>query len=365
MKKKIFIVMVVMALVLGCTGCGSKRSSDTATYGENSPTGYVTEAYESETEKGFSEDYASDSAAMADVGGGFNESAEEAVSGEENANTATTGNTTKKLTKEMLVYRGALSIDTLDFNTSVNSFKAMLAEKDGFVERESYTDNYSTNSYYATPESSKHNLYTATVRIPSSEYDAIMNAASDFGDVRLKNSNVSNVTQEYGTYQSQLEIYEAEYKRYLSLLEKATDDEYALKIENELFNIQIQIANLKSGITNLENDVAYSYIDITIKEVTKYEEKPEKTDTFLDRFKNVCKDSWERFLAFLEEITFFLILNIYYIVILLVIVLIVWRVLRKRKTQKKQKVQNTQMVQGQQEAQEAQKVQEEQKTQEK
>ena len=203
------------------------------------------------------------------------------------------------------------------------------------METESYSDSYSSSGYYYVEKDEKHNIYSATVRVPSSEYDAVMNSAGNLGDIRNRASKVTNVTQEYGTYKTQLEIYETEYARYLSLLEKATEDEYALMIENELFDIQIKIATLKSGIANIENDVAYSYIDIYIKEVSKYEEKPASTDTFFDRFKNTCSNSWENFLDFLEDLLFEIIMNIYVIVIIAIIVFIVWRKLRKRKAAKK------------------------------
>lgn len=236
----------------------------------------------------------------------------------------------KKLSKEMLVYRGNLSIDTLDFNKSVSDFKKLLADKGGFVESESYSDNSSTSGYYAIDENKKHNMYNATVRVPSTEYDGIMNSATDLGDVRNRTSNASNVTQQYSTYKSQLEIYEAEYKRYLSLLENAKEDEYALQIENELFDIQMRIAELKAGISNIENDVAYSYIDISIKEVSEYTAEPAKTDTFMDRLKNTCKDSWIGFLEFAEGILFYVITNIYYIVIWGVILFVIYRLIKKK-----------------------------------
>lgn len=322
MKKKLLLLLSLSLLLTGCRGSKSEKMNET------------TEAYSMESgvsvnavqdADGMAEDYLTEET--------LTEAAAEEASMETADNKSDSapqkGNGGSTLQKEMLVYRGALSIDTLDFNKSVSDFKALLNEKGGFVESETYTDNYSTNSYYTVDAEKKHNIYTATVRIPSTEYDGVMNSATNLGDVRNRSSNASNVTQEYGTYQSQLEIYEAEYERYLTLLESATEDEYALEIENELFAIQVEIASLKSNITNIENDVAYSYIDITIKEVSEYEEEPASTDTFLDRLKNTCKKSWSVFLEMLEEIVFFLIMNVYFIVIILLIVFLIRRKMKK------------------------------------
>lgn len=308
------------AIMLMCAGCGNKHSDEG--YGnydnayavaEDAEEKYDTnEYYDESTEAGFSD--------MSTTGTSSSSSA--------------SNDDSSTIDKEMLVYRGDIRVDTLDFNSSVELFRSIIKEKGGFIENESYSDSKSTNSYYRIDDEDKHNIYTATVRVPSSNYDTVMNSATDLGDVRSKSSNVTNVTREYGTYKSQLEIYEAEYSRYLTLLENATDDEYALKIENELFDIQIQIANLKSGITNIENDVAYSYIDIVINEVTEYKEEPEKTDTFFDRFKNTCKNSWSNFLDAMETLLFFIINNIYWMVILAAITIIVIKILKKTKVKR-------------------------------
>lgn len=327
MKKKI---MIALGLMLLCTGCG------TGELGDSVETDYSEYTSDWDMEQGISETYASDDVYATEAGDDVEDAVyEEQTAGETDENAGDISNENSDgngaIKKEMLVYRGNISIDTLDFDTSVNTFKELLNEKGGFVESESYSDNNSTAGYYAIDTEYKHNLYIATVRVPSTEYDEIMNSATSLGDVRNRSSDVTNVTQQYSTYTSQLEIYEAEYNRYLSLLENATEDEYALLIENELFDIQIKMANLKSNISNIENDVSYSYIDITIKEVSEYEEEPVSTDTFLDRLQNTCKNSWNGFLEFVEEIVFFIIMNIYYIIIILIILFAVYRFAKKRK----------------------------------
>lgn len=249
----------------------------------------------------------------------------------------------KQVSKEMLVYRGNLSIDTLKFEQSVESFKKLLEQAEGFVETESYSDDGS-EGYYAAEEQDKRNIYTATVRVPSSRYDSIMNEAGSLGDVRSKSSRAENVTQQYATYQSEIKIYEAEYQRYLKLLEKAKEDQYALQIEQNLFDLQVKIADIKAGITNIETDVAYSYIDITLREVKKYQEEPEKTDTFLDRLKNTCADSWDTFLYFLENILFVLIYTWYYLAAIAVFAILLFRYVRKHPKQKDvQRMQESQL----------------------
>ena len=227
MKKKFIISAMVLTLL--CTGCGNTKS-DNQTKNAYDNYEYTTSAAYDEggfdvQGSGSQEDYyeiTDESMSM--------DSTEAAIG--EMPSDSDVSQAKKEVTgvvnKEMLVYRGELAIDTLDFDTSVNDFKALVNEKGGFIESESYTDNRSTSGYYAIDESEKRNVYSAMVRIPSSEYDAVINSAGSFGDVRNKSSNATNVTQQYGTYKSQLEIYETEYKRYLALLEEATEEDKSL-----------------------------------------------------------------------------------------------------------------------------------------
>lgn len=329
-KKRVLVMAFCLALVL--SGCGSASG---LREGKDSKQGADTtekNVQESNTASGVQDTADVEDNGDEEVAEGDMEAATEEVDPEETGDTAD-GKTTsdrQEVSKEMLIYRGNVIIETLHFDQSVKDFKDLLAQVDGFVETESYTDDGEQGGYFLMEEAEKHNSYTATVRIPSSEYDRMMNATGNFGDVRSQSSRAENVTQQYGTYQSELKIYETEYKRYMTLLEKAQEDEYALKIEEKMFDLQVKIADLKSSITNIETDVAYSYLDITIREVSKYQEEPVRTDTFLDRLKNTCAESWMSLLDGLEGLLFFLIRAWYYLVIMAVIGYLIFRCYKKR-----------------------------------
>lgn len=323
-KSAILLLIVFLAISLsGCGGGGGTRRESTAGKSADqagTQDGWNSSSEDAETDTGEEE-----------IAEGETESSAKSEETGDNKTKEDASAQQQKVTKEMLVFHGKVTVDTLHFDQSVEDFKQMLNQADGFIETENFSDDGDLTDYLMVEEEEKHNLYTATVRVPSAQYDTMMNGAGNLGDVRTKSSNVQNVTQKYSTYQSQLNIYEAEYQRYLKLLEKASEDEYALQIEQKLFDLQVKIAELKSGITNLETDVAYSYIDITIKEVREYQEEPERTKTFLDRLKHSCKTSWKVFLSLLETILLCLIYTWYYIVIILVILFVVFKLRRKNK----------------------------------
>lgn len=243
-------------------------------------------------------------------------------------------NTAADVSTDMLVYTCSLSIDTLNYDQSVSTFKNMLSAAGGFVEHENYSDGQSASSYYIE-ENDKDKRYTATVRVPHDKYDEFLNGADQLGDVRSKSSSVENLGQEYSDLNTSLSIYEAKEKRYIKMLSTITDDEQAVRVEKELTELQIKIASIKTRMTNIRTDVNYSTIDISIHEVSKYDETPKPTDTFSQRLGNTVKDTWKNFLVFLEVMLFFLIRVMPYAIIIGIIILIICLIAKKRNSGQK------------------------------
>lgn len=262
-----------------------------------------------------------------------------------------TANADKKvdISKEMLVFRCSISLDTTDFEQSVSLLKTKIAEYHGFVERENQTDGSRSSGRYVIDEKDKDYYYTATIRIPSEYYESFVSSAEGIGILRSKNSSVDNVATRYGTLKNELQIYEAEYDRYLKQYEETKDEKIALQIQSELRRMALTISDLKTEMSMLESDVAYSYITLTIHKVTQkeldeqqqqQEETEPEEETFSMRVSAAAKDSWNEFLCFLESILMFFIANWWVLSILLIIGLIVFFILRhvvkkhKKKTAK-------------------------------
>lgn len=91
------------------------------------------------------------------------------------------------------------------------------------------------------------------------------------------------------------------------MLADITNDEYAVAIERELTDVQIQIANIKTRMNEIQTDVAYSYVYITINEVKEYTAEPVKTDTFFERLSATVSDAASGFLDFLETLLYIII----------------------------------------------------------
>lgn len=233
----------------------------------------------------------------------------------------------KKVSTDMLVYRGGVTTQTLDFNQAVQDFKTLMADYGAFVEDE----RMGTNDGYRYSYSDKAELkytYNATVRIPSAKFNEFFEKAQGVGTTYGAWSNVENISQRYTTATTQLEIYQTKYERYLKLLSEAYNVEDMIEIERELTNIELKLAEYKTAISTMETDVAYSYLDMEIIEVRKSTEIKKQSKTFIERLKETVMESVDVFLVFLECVLFFLIMYWWYI---LLIWLGVWLFLRWNK----------------------------------
>ena len=214
MKGKTIIPVLLSALLL--TACSSSSSSvsssDGAYYSKSNSAGYASESYDSYSYE--SENSAYDTAEV------------ESSSSSSGSPESEKGLSSNKIKKEMLVYTCNMNIDVLNFDEAMAKYREYLDGCGGFIETESYSDGGSTGRWYYEDEE-KWKSYSATIRIPSTEYDNFCNAASGLGDLRSKNASVENVSTEYYDLSTSLEIYEAKEQRYIALLADITDEEYA------------------------------------------------------------------------------------------------------------------------------------------
>lgn len=316
MKKK--IASLLMVCVVGASFlAGCKSSSES----KNSPRTKDRSAEANESVADVSYEANADAAEMADdltLSYGKNDSADGQSVDPGNADSVADAK------KEMLVFRCTISLDTLNFDESVTALKTKIAEYHGFVERENQSDGNDSNGRYLLDEEDKDYYYTATIRVPSEYYESFVSAVSGIGTLRSKNSSVDNVATRYGTLKNELEIYEAEYDRYLKQYNETEDETVALDIQRELRNLALTISDIKTEMSMLESDVAYSYITITIhkvseKEIEKVEEEEKEEDnSFGARLSRTAKESWGKLLGFLQGIVLFFVAS-WWILLLLII----------------------------------------------
>ncbi|MDE6776285.1 MAG: DUF4349 domain-containing protein, partial [Ruminococcus sp.] len=239
-------------------------------------------------------------------------------------------NTADIVRKEMLVYSCNMTVDVLDFDSAVSSFRESLDTYDAFVETENYSDNGSSGRWQYSDEI-RWKTYTATVRVPSEKYSEFCDTASSLGDLRSRNASVQNLSSEYYDISTTLEIYETREKRYKELLSNTNDESRAMSVEKQLADIQIEIAKLKTRMKDINTDVAYSYVNISLNEVREYSEEPVRTDTFFQRLSNTISKASSSFLSTMEKILFALIYILPHALVIVLVLFVIAKIVKSIK----------------------------------
>ena len=265
--KAIVLALAICLCVPLFAGCGGAAYDDKAseTMSESADFQMSNEAVYDDAAA--EDDMADDMADTEDAAGQENAKAKQDA-GAGNAEDKADGNQDK-----ILVYEGSVAIDAIEFQDTVRAFKAAVEEFGGFLENEQNfgagSGDYLENSYGVRDARE----FMATARIPSEKYQDFMEKTEGLGKVTESNSQVTNMTRQYGTLKAELEIYEAEYERYLKMFDEVSDDNAMLAIQEKLTELSLNIARTKSEMEVIDTDATYSTVQVRISEVQAYKEQ--------------------------------------------------------------------------------------------
>ncbi len=320
-KKKIFIGLVAAMMLTGIAGCGNspldKHVGANSTLSANTRATYGAEA----TEAAIYYDDAAGMDAEESFKGGVNSNASEQVSD----TGADTTNQLSEIDTEKLVYHCDMYFDTENYIDSVNELKNLMNQYGAFLEYENERNN---GGYGNTP--SLH-IYNATIRIPSENYQDFLDNMGNVGELMNKCQDVQNLSQEFSDLSSELEVLEAKRDSYIAMMKEAKtldDMESLLMIDERLTEVEVSINQIKTRLNSINNDVAYSYITVTISEVKEYEDPA--PETFGERVAQGFKNGWENFVGGCQNLVIWAAEHVIGLGIFLVILLTIWFALLRK-----------------------------------
>ena len=162
-------------------------------------------------------------------------------------------------------------METTEFDKSIADLNTMLAECGGFVESSSVNGN---NYYDSSRGNVSRRTANYTLRIPSAKFSGVMEGLSRLGNVPYTYMYTENVTAQYYDVQARMQALQAQEKRLMEMMEIAETVEDIITIEDKLTDVRYRIDSLQSSLNNWDRRVAYSTLNITVKEVQVY--TPEK-----------------------------------------------------------------------------------------
>ena len=329
--KKILSLLLALTMVFALCACGSSfkaSSSPAAAY--DSAAGYASnssaqfEAEEAYMEYGYAEEPSmpvpapASAAGKDDVGGLSADATAEAATG--------TGSNADAINPEKIIYSADAQLETTKFDETVAAVTDIIAAYGGFVESSSVNgaNYYNKARGYTSLRSANY-----TIRIPSGNFSAMMNALPTLGNVPYTNTYTENVTSQYYDVQARLTAYRTQEARLIEMMSIAETVEDIIRIEDRLTEIRYQIDSMQSRLNNWDRRVNYSTIYLSISEVSEYTPTEPVRVTYGEKLGAAVKSGLKAVGNFFSEFLLWFVEALPTLIILALIALVIVIIIRK------------------------------------
>ncbi len=282
--KKLFSILLILALALSLCACGEAAKSARADYAPNDSYVYTEEAMEAPMWAAEEEGYYGLSAAGAPV-------------------PAPNGADTPAERPGKIIYSANVQVETTDFDGSLAKLEELVAEYKGWVESSSVNgSNYNDSSRGRVSRRSAN----YTLRFPSDRFDELMGSLSVLGNIPFTHTYTENVTAQYYDVQAHLTALSAQEQRLLEMMELAETVEDIIILEDRLTEVRYHIESLQSTLNNWDRQVSYSTVYLDLTEVQEYTPEPQVQPSFGQRLLSALKSGLHGAGEFFSDLLLFL-----------------------------------------------------------
>lgn len=201
---------------------------------------------------------------------------------------------------QKLIYTCHMEIQTLNFSESLKDIRQSIRNHNGIIESESIMD--SDYDWYQSPGMKREGTFTSSmaIRIPAEKYEAFLESLEGVGGkITSRSTNVENITRAYNDQTIYIASLEKQEERLLQMMEQAASIEEMITIEQRLTEVQTELNQARSNLANMDTDVAYSTVYLSLTEVVRYSDPVRKT-TFFERTRSAFSKSIRGFLTAME-----------------------------------------------------------------
>lgn len=316
MKKRLFALILAIAMMLSLCACGGSSSS-----GANRA---------AEKNMAMAETAAADGDAYY-----YTDEAPNEAAADETADSAQSGSTQQeqssayKNAKVKLIRRASIRLETKEFDAAVHGLEGLVNELDGYVEESSINQGDYGSSYRSA---------TYTIRVPSEKYADFLSrvSAEEHCHLSSKDESTEDVGQQYFDTETRLKTLRTKLDRLQDLLSKAEQMEDIITLEEAITETEYQIERHSSTLNRYDSLIGYATFTVTISQVVSITD----TDTipFAQRLGNAFLGGLESFIEGVQGFLVWLVGNIFGIALFVVIILLIRLFLRKRREKREKKL---------------------------
>jgi hypothetical protein len=255
------------------------------------------------------------------------------LSGEENTssgwyagNKDDVADITSELVSQMgskIIKSGYLAMETLDFEETTSEIIRKVQQAGGFI-ASSNIQGWSREDVKNKPMRQAH----YKVRIPSGKFEQFITDAGELGNVTRNESWGEDVSSQYFDTEARLKSLTIQEDRLLTILSKAEQLTDIIELERELSSIRYEIENLTGTLRKYDNLVAYSTLELDIREVREIKEVEEEPVTLWGKMVNIFRNSIKSVGEIAEGMLLFIIGAIPFLLLLGVILLVLLGIIR-------------------------------------
>lgn len=162
-------------------------------------------------------------------------------------------------TTHLIIKSGEMRLLVKDSNQAIDRLTQIVGDTDGYI----VSSRVWNQPHY---DGKNYKYATVTMAVPVTQFERALNRLRSISlEVLDENASGEDVTDQYVDLQSQLTSLEATRDRIKSFLDQAQNVDEALRINQQLSEIERQIEEVKGRINYLQDRSAYSTITVTIE----------------------------------------------------------------------------------------------------
>ncbi len=182
------------------------------------------------------------------------------------------------LENRKIIKHSNLSLETLEFDQALQQISDLIHAKGGYIESQSI-DSYG-NSYRRNGEYVQERSASIQARIPSEKLDQTISEVGGICNLLAKSESMEDISDQYFDSEARLSTLQLQEERLLEILSKADKLEDVITLEQALSNVRYEIERLTASLRRMDNQVTYSYLNLDLREVVKYNETVSAPRTF-------------------------------------------------------------------------------------
>lgn len=260
MKRRGLAWLLALVTALALTGCGAAGSTEMAA-ADNSSSAVMEESVLAEPQAAYGTD--------GGTSGG-----------------ASTGERTAKR-----IYTADLELETTAFDQAAEDLETLVETCGGYFQSSSVSGGGSDYRYA---------YYT--IRVPAEQYRTFLDQAGTLCHQLSIQEYTDDVTEAYYDVEGRLKTQQTKLSRLQELLEQAETMEDIITIESAISDTEQAIEDLSGTLRGYDAQVAYSTVNLTLREVYRLSNGEEPAENFGGRLSGAFSVGWRGFLELLENL---------------------------------------------------------------